>query len=199
MIPLGSQPESGAFIAGELDKVVKEIGPGRVLSVTTDHASNMEAAMDALQDKEKYGYTAVEWIPCVCHLLHTVQEHVVNGVAPMRKLMKNLVLLASVITKSSILRQEVESLQKTGSVRAIATVAKTRWGSRFGCIWSLVHARQAITSVFNSDTLLRRCACKKKRLERARVTASNGATWTDAEWMLAFLQPFHTALRTRLI
>jgi hypothetical protein len=105
--------------------------------------------------------------------------------------------LARTIRKSAILRPAVESVCKSDPKHeggtTVDTVAKTRWGSRYTCLKSLINCRRGIETTFRDTKLLRRCS-NQKRIRRAKSAVESASAWDNATWILSFLAPFHHAI-----
>jgi hypothetical protein len=196
---VGSEKEDGAMVASKLKKVIDQIGPERVVSVTTDHAGNMRCGMERLVGDESKAYEHILWIPCVCHLLHLIQQAMVEKEPALNAVMRSFVKLAKAITKSVVLRPQVERQKKTGPEStsygaAVHSIARTRWGSRVGCLHSLLGAKKAIQETFNRVDIIKRCT-NQKRMRKMQELVQDEHNWIEARWIYRFLLPFHLALR----
>jgi hAT family C-terminal dimerisation region/Protein of unknown function (DUF 659)/Domain of unknown function (DUF4413) len=115
---------TGQSIANEIYKIIEEFGlQNRVISMTTDNASNMTACAKALENK--FDHTFIHY-RCVAHILNLIVTAGLNVInTPIKKLRK----LIKAIRKSSKLLEELENLAKLDEKKFLRPImdCKTRW------------------------------------------------------------------------
>ena len=190
---VGSEKEDAGHVKAKLEKIFDRLGPDRLISVTSDHAPNMKNALQLLREDPTGKYEHVVWQPCVCHLLHLVQQHIVDGQDALKETMKKFVGLAKLIVRSVILRPEVEKQTEAAASRTTAAARQTTGGASDSAAPTVVLDAESTATGAVPTTVTR------QRMERGRGPAQRpgGAAGFGAwEVSLARKGPFRTRSRS---
>lgn len=122
-----------AQMIGEVvDEIEEEIGICKVVSITTDNASNMQSAMVILEGTRP-GFLATG---CAAHALSLLMKYI-WGVATSTNLLKEAKEISLFIRSHTATNSRFRSIQESdrdGCQRGLKLPVATRWYSAFECI-----------------------------------------------------------------
>lgn len=140
-IPTGTEAHTAEYVAGELKKVIEDVGPEKVQAVITDNASNMVKMWKLLVNM----YPWMRGFGCLAHCLNLLAKDVCKFLKPLFASTKKLLNFFDRSVPGEVL---IETRRSNNVTRGLARHCKTRWGSHGGELLSIlenkVPMRQAI-------------------------------------------------------
>ena len=99
-VEIGSSAHTAQYMCEQISIVIEEVGPGKVMALCTDNASNMKKAWELLQEK----YPGLQCYGCLAHGLNlmfgdglkiaTIQKIVTECTAIIKTIKNSHILLA---------------------------------------------------------------------------------------------------------
>lgn len=178
-----AERHTGEYIAQEINTVLEEIGPAKVIGIISDSAAAMEKAKKIIH--EKYPY--IQGYPCAAHILNLL----VNDIMKLKSF-KNIEIsckeIVKEITSSHITLATFNKIQmeKSGGQIALKLPVKTRWGSILKTISSLLQTKYALQLLIIMNDNEKSLKISSKVGELCK---DNNIFWPALENMKKMLEP----------
>lgn len=114
---IGAESHTGEYLAEEIIKVIKEVGPRKVAAVCTDNAANMQKAWKIINSK----YEHIQCYGCAAHTLNLIFSDV-GKLKTAQKVMQECTSITKAIKRS----HKLSALLRKDSVVSLKLPAKTR-------------------------------------------------------------------------
>lgn len=176
----GTAKETGTYISNELIKVIQEIGPQKFFLVVTDNASNMKAAWHIINTT----YPHIYCVGCAAHTLNLLLKDFMKENL-FEKISKESKKICKYFKQHHILYAAFKEAQAEkypkNKVISLKLPAKTRWGSLFMTVDSLLRNKEALQCTVLVENLNVKQNIKKVVLD--------DAFWQNLQYTKQILHP----------
>lgn len=165
------------YLAEEISKVIKELGPNKFLAFITDNAANMVKCAKLLNQT----YKNILWFGCIAHTLHLLIGDMLK-IPCVNNVFKFVVAVIKCITHSHILSAEYKKLALEKSIIAsLMLPVKTRWGSYLNCLCNFNKLKVVLQLlVVNTE---------HTELEKYKAKILNEDIWSDVSGHIELIKP----------
>jgi hypothetical protein len=160
------EKHTGEYMASQMEEILLEIGPEKFYAIITDNAASMIKARNILHKK----YPKIAVYSCAAHTINLFVQDVLKCKS-IENLESDCKRIVKDINNSHTLRAKLNRIQKEKSANTVALKlpVKTRWGSIYSCLKSLLDnkyflkalaveeghekllGRQSLTSILDED------------------------------------------------
>jgi hypothetical protein len=165
-------------VAGEIIKVIEELGPDKCVGVVTDNASNMQGAWKIIEDK----FPKIHCNGCASHVMNLLirdicESHFYKDV--MASIQK---VCLFVKCRQHILAKFNEHRKRFSIARSLKLTVPTRWSSHFVSVENLLSAKYALMELAKEEELLNEARKNNRVAVDSFVDLLNSDIfWTDAK------------------
>ncbi|OWY95114.1 hypothetical protein PHMEG_00034968 [Phytophthora megakarya] len=184
-IATGAESQTGEYMAkligGVVDDIEEVLGQGKVATVTTDNAGNMEKSWRILEKTRMLLCNG-----CSAHTLNLLLQDV-GKFDVVRRVISKAERLANYFLKRHLLlarfheeKRKMTQLGGTPYRRTFTLPVETRWYSTYECLLNVINNKETVTRVFDDDDFMEQYkGAKKRRLQ----------FWVDGGRVLKLLEP----------
>ncbi|WVZ96482.1 hypothetical protein U9M48_042115 [Paspalum notatum var. saurae] len=183
--------KTGVAIAEFLLKAIDEIGPGNVLQVVTDNASNCKAAGKEIEKVHKH----IIWAPCVVHTLNLIFKDFAAKFPWMLETYRT----GKAIVKFFQGHSRCLAMFRTNSRLDLLKVKKTRFASHYILLQRLITCREALATTVVTrqwkDWVSTSSSDLKQQARAIAQTINDDDFWSEVENIIAITGPIYSVLR----
>ncbi|OWY96186.1 hypothetical protein PHMEG_00033612, partial [Phytophthora megakarya] len=185
-----SNPRREKMIGEVIDEIEKEIGKGKVVSITTDNASSMQSAWSILETTRP-GFMATG---CAAHALSLLMKDVLtsNTLKTILREAKEISLFIRSHTATNSRFSTVQSANPQGCQRGLKLPIVTRWYSSYECIKLVMENEIALRELFSDRELLSKYDSATVSILSELVASE--VFWAKGAVALQLLEPIHKCL-----
>jgi hypothetical protein len=186
-VDASSEVHSATMLADLLQEKIEDIGKDNVVQVVTDNGANYKAAGKILMDR----IPTLFWSPCAAHCLDLMLEEIGNLKAFKKPIARAQRVTTFIYRHGRLLSAMRAQTGGTDLVRA----AKTRFATSFLTLKSLYKNKDALKSLFVSETWTGNNLCKTTAGQQVQDTVLSTEFWNSIEDCLRASAPLLIVLR----
>lgn len=183
--PTGIAAHTSAYLAEELNKVIEDVGPEKIIALCTDNAPNMKLAARMVKAK----YPHIHAIGCNSHMLNLAIKDVLNIdelKTPLQEAIEVVKWFKSHHRPLAYLREKQK--EQHGKEISLALPVVTRWQSNSDCLQSLKASRAALEQTVMLPEVREIMLSSNGGAVRGSILSDQW--WKAIDMVLDIVQPF---------
>lgn len=185
-VDASSECQDARMIADLLERRIVDVGIGNVVQVVTDNGANYKAAGKILMERIPTLY----WSPCACHCVDLMLEDIGK-----LKAFKKPIVRGRRVTNFIYRHGRILALMRKVTGGDLVRPAATRFATSFLSLKSLVKHKQALRSLFTSQTWVKNKLAKTQAGLNVQDIVLSAEWWHAVEDCLRASAPLIRVLR----